>query len=192
MNRTVRRLDLFPQAFDAAVLEEWPGGVVEVRAWPEDQAPSDGLLIRFQPHGGVTWLGLFRFWDPVNSMSAIVSLPRPDQVCVIAGGRALVLDVNEKRELYVLPILPVTDVRQTLREGINIVAGLTSVAAIGANGVLWHTRRITWDDLQIDGIEDGRVFGTGLDPTMAQRVGFSIDLATGDAIGGSFIHGYKA
>ncbi|HEX5285020.1 MAG TPA: hypothetical protein VFW30_12940, partial [Bryocella sp.] len=60
------------------------------------------------------------------------------------------------------------------------------IAAIGPTGLLWETKRLTWEGLTLHGIRDHHLHGLGWDMRTDRELPFTIDLATGHHTGGAF------
>lgn len=57
---------------------------------------------------------------------------------------------------------------------------------IGAGGVVWHTRRVSWDGFRDVRIERLTLTGEAWSPIEDRWLPFSVDLRTGRAEGGSY------
>ena len=140
---------------------------------------SDGILLGFTTQQGQRWLGLFAFGMLGGNLSVVCSAPHPDWACVVAKGAGYWINVNTQ-ECREVPLIPIRDIRVLPLEQILLISSFTDVAALGAKKILWRYR-VCWDDLKISEIKDGKVLGTGFDPTNKQQseTEFSVDLRTG-------------
>lgn len=132
-----------------------------------------------------TLAGPFAFWDdPRQSLSGLFSTPVPDQLCVVSGGQAYVVDTVRAITALEIPALPVREVRQVPEHGLLLFADFTTLTAIDATGVRWSTPTVTWDELRITAITDTTIFGEGVDPTGPDPTQFTVDVLSGRATGG--------
>ena len=56
---------------------------------------------------------------------------------------------------------------------------------LGAKGVVWHSRRVTWDGFANVQVKGERVSGEAWSPIAEDHFPFSIDLVTGQTTGGA-------
>jgi hypothetical protein len=104
---------------------------------------------------------------------------------VIAGGTAYVIDPEDHRLVchFGADLSDVVEIPEI--QAIVFANGLW-FEAITATGSLWRSRRVSWDgmrELQLDGTT---LRGKAYDPMDDNWQPFSLNLATGDATGGSY------
>jgi len=85
-----------------------------------------------------------------------------------------------------LPLRPVTQIVSAVDEGLVLLAGFHTVAAVGAEGWLWETAKLSWEGLRLGEIHDGKLHGEGWNMQTDRDVPFSIDLSSGAHEGGGF------
>lgn len=61
-------------------------------------------------------------------------------------------------------------------------------ARFGADGIIWHTKRLSWDGFRDVQIENNRLIGYGwsIESREDRWCLFHVDLATGSSTGGGF------
>jgi hypothetical protein len=57
---------------------------------------------------------------------------------------------------------------------------------LGPSGIVWRSRRLSWDGFQGIRLEDEKVVGEAWSPIEDRWIPFSVDLATGRTEGGSY------
>lgn len=121
-----------------------------------------------------------------TALTGIWSCPRPDDILAIAGGYAYLADTLAPDRPLHLPLRPVTQVLPAPEANLLLLVGFHNIAAIGANGLLWETGRLTWEGLTLSGIRDNQLHGLGWDMRTDRELPFTVDLATGAHTGGAF------
>jgi hypothetical protein len=139
--------------------------------------------LRFTTSNGKQWDGCFAFGDYV--LCGVFACPDPNCACVVSDGTGYWVDVNEPEKSSKLRVLPIRDMRSVTDPPILLLADFTSLYAFGSDGQLWK-HRLCWDDLDILGIRQGIVSGTGYDPTNSEqrKTQFAVELATGRILQG--------
>ena len=159
----------------------------------EDEALARGaVLLNVKPTSGGTFLATCALGFTDRSLpSGLYSCPNPDDLLAVAGGYAYLANTLAPDRCLHLPLRPVTAVfaastAEAAPDGLLLLAGFHTVAAIDANGLRWHSAKLTWEGLTLDSIRDGRLHGTGWNMPSNRDIPFSIDLLTGEHTGGGF------
>lgn len=128
--------------------------------------------------------GIFEFGHPRGlALSRVFSSPNLDNICVIAHGAAYVVNAEDPEIGEQIPLLPVIDARLLWEEKFLVFSDFTCLAAYGANGLIWRSERVCWDDLKIQRITSDTIEGTGYDPTSpTSELRFIVDLKTGRSL----------
>lgn len=178
----------FPAAFEVELLNElrpsrnkrlfYPGAV--------ETGGHDGLNLHVIPHEGEEWIGTFAFggFRP-RSITGVYTTPNPAKLCVIAEGQAYIVDVVHPKSCDILPIIPVLAVRSSAKHRLLIFANHTELLAIGIDGIVWKTARLSWDNMKLTSMNDDNIFGVFWDIRSESEMGFTVDLATGSHSGGA-------
>lgn len=158
------------------------------KAFPESwgRTGQEGVVVEFRAGVDDTWVANFR-----GGSSPATSLHRhPDRayVLVLAGGDAWIVD-PKSRDARLLD--KTIDRVWELNPPPDLVLSWQGLAFIrlGATGIVWHTRRISWDGFDQVRMTDHAIEGQAWTPLGDVWVPFSVDLASGTSQGGSFSDG---
>jgi hypothetical protein len=66
-----------------------------------------------------------------------------------------------------------------------LLVGFTTITALGADGQLWTTERLSWEGLSIREVQGNVLHGMGWDLMADKEVPFELDLLTGISKGGA-------
>jgi hypothetical protein len=180
----------FPHNYEIKVLESPPPvhPVEKLYHYPVELEEGDrsGLYVRVAPNVGPAWFGFFAAgFDSPHVMNAVCSSPDPDSVCVIAGGYAYVVNSSKPGQWHRIEQRPVVELRTVTDQRLILFAGFTSITALGPNGVLWTTQRLSWEGIQITRIDGEVLHGYGWDARSDKEVPFEVNLRSGQHTGGS-------
>ncbi len=180
-------LSAFERNYEAEVLGELPSSKARVLYYPgaSDRGGRDGLLLAIVPHNADEWIGVFAFGGFGGSITAITSTPSRDSLCVVSKGAAYLVNVRQPEKWSEVPIVPVTYLQPLPEKGIIVLADHIRIGALGKDGLIWRTRDLSWDGILISQIGPEYIEGEGWNPTTTIRPAFRVNLATGDATGGS-------
>lgn len=153
----------------------------------EDAMARGALLLNVKPASGGVFLATcaLGFRDP-SLPSGVFACPRSDDMLAVAGGYAYLVDTLQPEHCVHLPLRPVTRILAAPDEGLLLLAGFHQVAAIGAEGLLWESRRLSWEGVQLGEVAYGKLHGSGWNMRTDRDVPFAIDLRTGEHTGGGF------
>ena len=184
----------FPATWSAEILSA-PPLIAPARqfTWPqrvageEDALARGALLLQVKPATGGSFLATcaLGFRAP-SALSGVWSCPRPDDILAVAGGYAYLADTLAPDHPLHIPLRPVAQILPAPDANLLLLGGFHTIAAIGANGLLWETARLTWEGLTLNGIRDGQLHGLGWDMRTDRELPFTVDLATGQHTGGAF------
>ncbi|MHB1700207.1 MAG: hypothetical protein ACYCSN_08715 [Acidobacteriaceae bacterium] len=124
------------------------------------------------------------FADPTMP-GGVWSCPHPSELCAIAGGYAYIVNTERPEESLQIPFRPVTEVRPLPGQGLLLFAGFHALLALGAHGIAWQTRRLSWEGVRIASVEESLLHGFGWNLMTDKEVPFTVDLRTGEHTGGS-------
>lgn len=151
--------------------EEVERGALEVMVMP---AGAEGFLATFA-------LG---FADEA-APTGVWSCPDAEWLCAVSGGYAYLVNTQQPEEFAQVEYKPVLEVRALKEQGLLLFAGHHALAAWGAKGPAWQTRRLSWEGVQITGVEGRWLRGVGWDLMTDRDVPFRVDLETGEETGES-------
>jgi hypothetical protein len=153
----------------------------------EDAMARGALLLDIKPANAANLLATcaLGYRDP-SLPSGVYPCPRPDDLLAVAGGYAYLIDTQDPTRCLHLPLRPVTQVLLAPESGLVLLAGFHHVAAVGANGLLWESARLSWEGVTMTEIRDGELHGLGWNMRTDREVAFAIDLGTGVHTGGGY------
>jgi hypothetical protein len=159
-----------------------------VRVPGEEEAINRGaMLLDIKPMFGANFLATCALgFREATIPNGVFACPRPDDLLALAGGYAYLIDTADPTRCLHLPLRPVTAVLAEPSANLLLLSGFHHVAAVGAEGLLWQSARLSWEGVTIYGVHQGRLHGTGWNLHTDQEVPFSIDLESGHHEGGGF------
>jgi hypothetical protein len=156
-------------------------------AGEEDALARGALQLLVRPASGGTFLATcaLGFTDPAMP-TGVFTCPNPNEICAVAGGYAYVIDTAQPERRTHIALKPVIEVRPLMAQELLLFVGFHSMMAWGRNGLAWESARLSWEGIQITGIDGDILHGTGWNLMTDQEVAFSLDLLTGRHQGGGF------
>ena len=142
----------------------------------------EGTVVEFKMEAG-TWVGNFRP-GPGGIDFAELHPNKRDAVIVAAGDLWVVNPVRRSAECLLPAIDAALDVRDP--DGWVFSRQGLALARLGSEGLVWHTRRLSWDGFDQLSIVHGEVTGLAWSPMDDHWHPFRVDLSTGRSMGGSF------
>ena len=156
-------------------------------AGEEDAMQRGALQLLIKPATGGTFLATCALGFRDKSLpTGIFACPAPDDMLAVAGGYAYLVNTTAPERCVHLPLRPVTQIVSAVEEGLLLLSGFHTVAAVGANGMLWETARLSWEGVRLGEVRDSKLHGEGWDMHTNREVPFAIDLCTGLHEGGGF------
>jgi hypothetical protein len=150
---------------------------------PWGRTGQEGLVVEFSDGESQRWVGNFR--PGFLSASRVVHHPDHRRVLVLSSGDLWVVDVaNQSAEQFAGAVDGFWDVPDSpdlivSRQGLALFR-------LGAAGVLWHTRRLSWDGFDEVVVTAELVRGLAWSPLDDRWYKFEVDTMTGTSSGGSF------
>jgi hypothetical protein len=156
-------------------------------AGEEDAMNRGALQLLVKPSTGGTFLATCALGFRDKSLpSGVFACPAADDMLAVAGGYAYLVNTTAPEHCLHLPLRPVTRIVSAVDEGLVLLAGFHTVAAVGATGLLWESAKLSWEGVTLGEIRDGKLSGEGWNMQTNREVPFSIDLRTGEHEGGGF------
>lgn len=178
----------FPADYECEILEQLPNRVSPKWYFPggTELGGRDGLIVSVQPHDGDEWLGIFARGEISRlGANAVLSMPHPRQLCVVARGQGCIVEITSPREIETISMEPILGVLPAPAAGLVLMHDFSRVRAYGHDGLAWSTPALSWDGIQIREVTRREVHGTAWDSPNDRDVPFVIDLATGAHRGGA-------
>jgi hypothetical protein len=184
----------FPRNWTAEVLKT-PPLIAPVRqftypqqiAGEEDALARGALQLMIHPATGGTFLATcaLGFTNPAMPTD-VLACPNQNEICVIAGGYAYIIDTTQPERSTHIALKPVVEARALILHSLLIFIGFHSITAWGPRGLAWQSARLSWEGLRITTIEGNTLQGTGWNLITDREVPFTLDLLTGQHQGGGF------
>jgi hypothetical protein len=145
---------------------------------------TEGLVLQIEPTGGTPWVVNFRFG--LKSYSNVAVHPNGQCLVVIAGGAGYIVHPGQRKLIAtfgrgVMGVWAVPAFNMLVFND----SGL-AFAAMGPEGWLWKTRRISWDGFEAIEFAEKTIYGRGWNAVKDCWQPFSIEIATGTVRGGAF------
>lgn len=141
---------------------------------PQDY--SKDYVVHFWSKDGKDWVGNFHGIDK-QYFTGVVLWPKVDHLCIVSGGAAYVVKMNDPDTFEELSIGPITDALYDLNTNIVVFASFTNIYGFGERGFLWKTPRMAIDGIKIKEISNGIILG--ISNNIDEGVPFSLDVKTG-------------
>jgi hypothetical protein len=151
-----------------------------------DEGDRTGVYVRVVSPSAPPWFGFFAAgFESPQVTNAVCSCPDPNWLCVVSGGYAYVVKSSDPRKWFRIEQNPVVELRTLTEQRLILFSGFTSITALGMEGILWATERISWEGVQITRIDGDTLHGLGWDAKSDREVPFAVDLKTGKHTGGA-------
>jgi hypothetical protein len=150
----------------------------------DDREHREGLVVRFYPKASESWVGNF-FGDRGIACNAVLDHPNGNDVIVVAGGAASVIDLENRSARDWLG----GDIEEVITPpslGSIILRGFTDFTAVKADNSGWRSPRISWDGFRNIDVRDTELFGEAYTPVQDAWVPFTLDLLTGRCVDGIY------
>jgi len=144
----------------------------------------EGLVVRVHASSGA-WVGNFQ--RGLSSCDDVLEHPNGQQVIVIAGGTAYVID-PEERQLVGHFGGQIQDVFPLSGQSILLLGNGLWFEALGGDGLRWRSRRISWDGIRHVVLDGNLLCGEAYAPEGPEGAWypFQLDVLTGTVTGGSY------
>ena len=144
---------------------------------------QQGLVVKLTPNSGNSWVGNFQ--PGREGATGVFPHPGGAKVVVVATGQVYVVD-PDARTAAVLPgavanVHTVDDPRLLVFEERGV-----HFRALGAGGLRWRTKQITWSAFRNVAIEGTLLSGESCDAIGHTWERFEVDLRTGRTTGGTY------
>jgi hypothetical protein len=156
-------------------------------AGEEDTLARGALQLLVRPESGGTFMATcaLGFTDPAMP-TGVFTCPNPREMCAVAGGYAYIIDTAQPEHSTHIALKPVVEVRALVARELLLFVGFHALQAWGRDGLAWESARLSWEGIQVTGIDDDVLHGTGWNLLTDREAPFSVDLLTGNHQGGGF------
>lgn len=181
-------MDKIECSFEYQVLHDLPGGASKIFYMP-NKGPGigrDGMMIKFFPDHGESWVGIFAFGDMLPNGNCQAHLgPGPNHLTVLTKGDAYIVAPNNPDSFIQVKSCPVIDAIPVPNRNLMLFHDYTEIVAYNENGLAWETTRISWDGIEIEEVSNNTILGKSWDAPNEKYVQFNVDLTDGSHQGGS-------
>jgi hypothetical protein len=194
MSDTTQEMQDFPHDWSVEILKT-PPLIAPARqfvyprqvAGEEDTLARGALQLLVLPSNGGTFLATcaLGFTNPAMP-TGVFACPNPQEMCAVAGGYAYIVSTVQPEHSTHISLKPVVEVRAMVAQDLLLFVGFHSLQAWGRDGLVWESARLSWEGIQITGIEGNVLHGRGWNLLTDREAAFSIDLLTGKHQGGGF------
>ncbi len=155
-------------------------------AFPEEwgRRSHEGLVVEFEPSASEVWVGNFQ--PGIGGLDEVRAHPNGHDVLVVAAGDIWVVDPDTRRGEQ---LAPAADAAWDVSEPEGVVFSRQGLAflRLGPSGLLWHTRRLSWDGFDRVEIRDNELTGFAWSWRPGEEwTPFRVDLRSGRSSGGSY------
>ena len=153
-------------------------------AFPADwgRRGHEGFVVEFKT-AATTWVG--NFADGFGGIRLASVHPNQRDAVVIAGGDLWIVDPEARTSVKLLSAIDQSLEVNDPDGWVFSKQGL-ALARLGPEGLLWHTRRLSWDGFDKLEIGEKEIQGLAYSPFDDQWHRFRVDLRTGESTGGSY------
>lgn len=178
----------FPCLYECAELTEgtdWASPCHYYYPGASTKGGRDGILVEIRPQLGQRWLATFAFGEITpKGTSGVFTTPDPQRLCVVAKGAGFIVSANDPMSWELVRVTPIIDIRPIRAHEIIVFADFTRLVAYGRMGIKWATKRLSWDNLKINEVNDTSIKGEFWDIRSEETATFVVDLRTGTHEGG--------
>lgn len=144
----------------------------------------EGFVVEFTTASG-RWVANFKpgGWG----VTLVLSHPNNRDVIVITKGDLWIVDPESRDAKFFLPAIEEI-MEVTGPKGRDLLLNRQGLAwaRLGHDGLVWHTRRLSWDGFDDLSIVEQELLGVAWSPVDERFYPFRIDLRTGRSWGGSY------
>jgi hypothetical protein len=141
---------------------------------------SEGFVVEFFPPQNPSWIGNFQ--RGLTSLDKVLRHPDGESAIVIAGGECYIVDVSERRLIENFGG-QFTSVMQVPNKSMVVLESPTGFEAVGSNGRVWRSKRVSWDGIRNVVIHEDQLIGEAWN--LDSWLPFRLDLDTGKHEGGA-------
>ena len=147
-----------------------------------EEVERGALEVMVRPAGAEAFLGTFALgFADAAAPTGVWSCSDAMWMCAVSGGYAYLVNTREPAEFAQVEYKPVLEVRALKEQGLLLFAGHHALTAWGAQGKAWQTGRLSWEGVQITGVDGRWLRGMGWDLMTDRDVPFRVDLETGES-----------
>jgi hypothetical protein len=191
MSRNIPYEIEFACDYEVAPLERIDRSIGRAYSFPDglpvdpQQQHADRPIVAVRPRVGDPWVGVFYGGSYLSGDAVsgrLIAWPDGHSLCVVYAGGAVVVRADNPKSTYEIAASPViTDMRVVPELELVLFADWTNLHAYGADGPVWHSRRLALDELKIDDVEAETIHVSGF--FGGSYDAFTVNARTGEASG---------
>lgn len=177
-----------PYSFRYQILSELPVDNLKLVYIPNGGScvGRDGVIVKLLPYDGESWVGIFAFGDMLSNGSCNAYFgPGRNHLTVLAKGEAYIVLPSDPCSFIRVKSCPAICAIPVPSHDLMLFHDYTEIVAYNENGLVWETKRISWDGIKIEEISDSAILGKSWDSLNGKNVQFSVDLTDGSHQGGA-------
>jgi hypothetical protein len=157
--------------------------------WPEQFSATgmgghqEGLVVKFYPASRAAWVGNFQ--RGMTDFSEAIEHPNGTNAIVVASGQGYVVDIARRQLIECFGGM-IDSMFRVPNQDVIIFGDCTNFLAYGPNGILWRSRRVSWDGVRSVSLKDNELVGEAWTPMSEAWKPFAVDVASGFVRGGSY------
>lgn len=107
------------------------------------------------------------------------SCPKPEEICVVSGGYAYLIDTAAPGRFNFIPYRPVLQVLPACKAGLVLFVGHRGILAWSALGEAWQSEKLSDQGITVAAIEGCVLRGLGWNMITDKETPFALDLKSG-------------
>jgi len=143
----------------------------------------EGTVVEFKADD-ICWVGNFR--PGLSGIELARVHPNKRDAVIVSGGDLWVVDPVQRTASFVLHAID-TAIEVRGPDGWLFSRQGLAVARFEPNGLLWHTKRLSWDGFDNLALVGDELTGLAYDPMDDAWEPFRVDIRNGSSTGGSFL-----
>ena len=149
---------------------------------------QEGVVVEFASDGGQKWVGNFK--PGLGGSDCVLLHPNGSEVLVMAAGSVWSVDPFGRDAIELAGAVNET---WRVNDPEGLIFSLEGVAflRLGPQGILWRTRRISWDGFRHIELSEHALTGDAWSAIDDSWVPFSADLHTGVVTGGAYPESFR-
>lgn len=175
----------FSHEFKIGVLDEVRAGL-KIYYYPDVnlKGGSDGVMVSIREKNSFEWIGIFAFGTLTKGgFSGVFTMPSQNEFCVVSNGNGFVVTADAPTKWEAINSIPIIDVRVLFEKGMIVFADYTKLTAYDAGGMLWKSKRLSFDGLKLTEQDESFIYGEYFDIRSDKVEKFKVDLKNGENVG---------
>ncbi len=152
----------------------------------EDALARGALWLQVKPRAGAPFLAQCALgYAGEGVFTGALSTPEPDILLAVAGGYAYRISTLSPDRSTLLPMRPVVKAITVRPADALVLCGYHALYVLQP-GTEWQSPRLSWEGIDITGLEGETILGTGWHMPTDRELPFRLNLRTRELSGGAF------